>query len=1144
MKIVQINTYDIQGGAARAAYRLHQGLIQVGQESTMLSRYKVSSDETVKQVYIRSSQSDYRETSLVAIQAHYINANRTYLSNTLFSLPYPGYDLSQRSEIADADVINLHWVALSQSPITLQKLFALGKPIVWTLHDMWAFTGGCHYSAGCYKYTKDCSNCPQLAHDPCNLAAAILEDKLKCLAEANLTIVTPSQWLAHCAKSSQLFKDKRVDVIPYGLEADVFVPSPKQQAKQAIGIHPDTITLLFGAGNGDEARKGFVELIQAIQYCLNHSEFRQLISGTKLELLCFGYPSSLLKALAVPVRSLGNIESDQQLSEVYSAADVFILPSLEDNLPNTMLEAMSCGTPVIGFDTGGIPDLIKDGVTGRLVPLGDTHQLAKAILDTIFQADRREQMGQACRSVIEAGYTMSIQAERYLALYRELHDKRQQFVRIAATAKPSANEVNHGDSSMSDIKPDVLPASIEMSLGTGFDRVFDRVAVKSVVIELQQTQAQLERTQAQLEQTQAQLEQTQADSQYAQAKLGEQLQQAQQSSTTLEADLVREQHLVHRLKEQLQSVEVVRSRLNNEMYQVNQYLRHQIKQLNQANRKLTRQNKQISRSVHQLEQEVANLSTGKAALRQLFKTSLRKLKLYDFVYQRHDRFVPVYNLLFRDRWTPATISQAKATQVVTPAKQQNPQHTRPTQTAAPQTVETKEPSAIDMESPEIEALVVARGVGIEVNSSNASTHLDFFSNLTVDTHRILCINPPPSLLPLLQSLAQQERHIICVECKTSQWLKGKGFEAIATELPQWMIATNRSSLREFDTLYLNQDIPAETLILLKGRLSAETKLLVSNNEAAAPNSSEFLSEWGTTDSSIEGFRLYQSPPKDWIDPFWQVPLAENHHRWPWNYPAPTVPATLPSGKPWPKISVVTVSLNQGHYIEETIRSVLLQGYPNLEYIVLDGGSTDQTSAILDRYRHELTYCISEPDEGQSNALNKGFKLATGDILAWLNSDDRYLPDTLFRVAIAFDTYGADMVSGGCQLIEDHKLAPFKTHHSAMPIGNVVPLPLDRLLNLDDCWQKGEFFYQPEVFWTRDLWERSGAGLNEELFYSMDYELWLRMAYQEATIAHIPDPLALYRVHPQQKTYGNDIPYLPELKQVRDQFQNQVLQLKS
>ena len=228
---------------------------------------------------------------------------------------------------------------------------------------------------------------------------------------------------------------------------------------------------------------------------------------------------------------------------------------------------------------------------------------------------------------------------------------------------------------------------------------------------------------------------------------------------------------------------------------------------------------------------------------------------------------------------------------------------------------------------------------------------------------------------------------------------------------------------------------------------------------------------------------------------------------------------------------MTPTLNQGAFLEETVRSVLGQDYPDLEYIVVDGGSSDDTPAILERYRDRLAHCLTGPDEGQADALNKGFALATGSILAWLNSDDRYEAGALWRAALAFDAFGADMVAGGCALARDSADETTSVHHPALPAGRVVPLPLPRLLDIDGSWTKGEFFYQPEVFWTRELWQAAGGKVAKDLYYSMDYELWLRMAACGARIVHVPDTLAVYRMHKAQKTDGAQPPYLPELRQV-------------
>jgi glycosyltransferase involved in cell wall biosynthesis len=259
-------------------------------------------------------------------------------------------------------------------------------------------------------------------------------------------------------------------------------------------------------------------------------------------------------------------------------------------------------------------------------------------------------------------------------------------------------------------------------------------------------------------------------------------------------------------------------------------------------------------------------------------------------------------------------------------------------------------------------------------------------------------------------------------------------------------------------------------------------------------------------------------------------MSEAEAQWPYQPPdGPALPATLPDGRPWPRISIVTPSLNQGRFIEETILSVLHQDYPSVEYIVMDGGSTDETAAILARYQGRLAFAASEKDKGQSEAINKGFARATGEIMTWLNADDILAPGALAAVALAFATSGADMVAGICVIHDEGRI--LHRHLTAASDGS---LPLAELLDLEGGWLEGEFFYQPEVFFSRSLWERAGAKVEENLYYSMDYELWLRFAEAGGVLHGIGRPLALFRVHPGQKTHA-PARFQAELRQVRDAY---------
>ncbi|MGB3309790.1 MAG: glycosyltransferase [Nodosilinea sp.] len=545
LKILQISTSDTQGGASRASYRLHQGLRLLGQDSLVLAKHRTSDDQFVcslKDLGLNENISN--ENSFYAeIQENYINNNRTDLSNTLFSYPYPAIDLANIEQVNQADILNLHWVAWFQSAKTIAALLALGKPVVWTLHDMAAFTGGCHYSAGCQHYQSTCDQCPQLKEDKYDLPAAILNDKVRKLSSfSNLTIVTPSHWLADCTRSSQLFKNNRVEVIPYGIDITAFMPVPKAIAKKYLNISENDIVLLFGADYSVEKRKGVDILVQALTQCFQNSLAQEILEKKRIKILIFGRSSPSLKNLddlGVPIISLGYVSSDKELRYVYSAANVLLLPSLEDNLPNLMLEAMSCGTPVVAFLTGGMIDLIDDGETGRLVSLGNLDGLSEVILDSLLNPSRYEEMGLKARIKIEENHSLEHQANRYIDLYKRLLLDKQ------FKQEPSDdNELDLYD----------LPNLREVAIEAGRIALLQerqsvhnlhgeinqaKTIAQETQAELVQTQAELEQTKAGLEQTKAGLEQTKAELQQNQAELEQTQAGFEQTQTELQQNQAR-----------------------------------------------------------------------------------------------------------------------------------------------------------------------------------------------------------------------------------------------------------------------------------------------------------------------------------------------------------------------------------------------------------------------------------------------------------------------------------------------------------------------------------------------------------------------------------------------------------------------------
>lgn len=256
------------------------------------------------------------------------------------------------------------------------------------------------------------------------------------------------------------------------------------------------------------------------------------------------------------------------------------------------------------------------------------------------------------------------------------------------------------------------------------------------------------------------------------------------------------------------------------------------------------------------------------------------------------------------------------------------------------------------------------------------------------------------------------------------------------------------------------------------------------------------------------------------------PAPRGRAGWPWTEESPPLPKETPNGRPWPRISIVTPSYNQGRFIEEVIRSVLLQGYPNLEYIIIDGGSTDESLDIIRKYADWLTHWVSEPDSGQANAINKGFSHAQGDVLAWLNSDDIYEAGTLSTVAQRLNPLDGPLVVFGDCLAIDEQGNPKHIYRG-------IERPFLRRL----CYWRGWNLPQPTVFWTREVWERVGP-LDESLHLALDYDLFLRMS-RHYEFRHVGKVLARYRQHASAKSgtgwKENRARFYIEMKPVSQQY---------
>ena len=316
--------------------------------------------------------------------------------------------------VADADVINLHWVAGFMDHRGLFASLPKQKPLVWTLHDMNPFTGGCHYALGCQRFTDACGACVQLrSTSVTDVSQRIFKRKFDAFSrrERNTTkIVTPSRWLAEEARRSVIFRGYDIKVMPYGLDCEIFRPRERKAARDICGLPQDTPIVMFAADGLGNHRKGFDLLLGALDRLPRDLEVALVAVGN-------GDLASLNDRRII---SLGPIADTRFLSAVYSASDLFVLPTRADNLPNVILEAMACGLPLVAFDVGGVPDMVRPEETGLLASAENINELSAAIYRLIKDAPLRFRMGKRCREVALAEYSLDIQATQYRALYEQL----------------------------------------------------------------------------------------------------------------------------------------------------------------------------------------------------------------------------------------------------------------------------------------------------------------------------------------------------------------------------------------------------------------------------------------------------------------------------------------------------------------------------------------------------------------------------------------------------------------------------------------------------------------------------------------------------------------------------------------------------
>jgi len=427
------------GGAAIACLRLLAILEKTeGIEVTMLVQEKKRDNPKVKAIAETWLQKKMAFVRFVQERLYFKFQEKNKEVRFAFSPANSGIDISEHPLVQEADIIHLHWINFGFLSLkSLEKLFALNKPIVWTLHDMWALTGGCHHSGDCEKYQVSCGNCVQYLKNPSpnDLSNKIWESKntifgdslrlrlgncIRQHSDNGITIVGCSQWLSNRAKKSSLLKDFSVKAIPNPLDTSLFSPQNKADARIKLGLPIDKKLILFVAAKVSVIWKGFSYFQEALEILKTQHSHHQ-----EIELVILGESNAeTIQKLPFKAHALGRISDVNKIVSVYSAADVFVTSSIQENLPNTIMEAMSCGTPAVGFEVGGIPEMIENqssGVppTGFLAKYKSAESLAEGMKWVLFDANHDELSKNARQKVVD-NYAEKVVLEQYLEVYKNL----------------------------------------------------------------------------------------------------------------------------------------------------------------------------------------------------------------------------------------------------------------------------------------------------------------------------------------------------------------------------------------------------------------------------------------------------------------------------------------------------------------------------------------------------------------------------------------------------------------------------------------------------------------------------------------------------------------------------------------------------
>lgn len=405
----------IGGGAGTAALKIHRGLKQAGATSWYFTADATGASpaDDITPFPRRPAGANAPGSLLfrAAVKAYTV---RRPEGSGLFSYTSLPIESPFPFDVVRPDVIHLHWIAQGIDYRTFFSSIPPAQPVVWTLLDMEPFTGGCHYAGTCLRYERGCGRCPQLnaLRNPLDLSALTFRRKRRLYAHLNLTVVAVGEANAVEARRSPLFAHAReFHVIPVGIDTAVFTPPGRSASRARLGLPDDRVVLSFAAVDLMNTYKGFPVLLDAVARLRNRDRVMLLLMGGPL-------PAGL--QLPVPYHHAGFERDPGRLADVYSAADVHVLPSLSEGLGQVGLEAMACGTPVVGSRVGGVPDYVLDGRTGRLFEAGRAEDLAENLDWMIEHSAERRSMGAAGTRLVHNLFSLDAVNSAYLALYARL----------------------------------------------------------------------------------------------------------------------------------------------------------------------------------------------------------------------------------------------------------------------------------------------------------------------------------------------------------------------------------------------------------------------------------------------------------------------------------------------------------------------------------------------------------------------------------------------------------------------------------------------------------------------------------------------------------------------------------------------------